>query len=263
MAKDYAKNSRVRNRAMKSDRSQNSIPGWFWFFAGIFIGILVVGIFYLKTLKHNNIQSASVFNNQPTKPHQTKHEHNKPAEQHNQPRFDFYTMLPKMKVGANNEMGQSKENNNHTEENYQDKLKNIDPAQSALNRFDKDDEELSTQSQENNQQVSTSVGQQAPQSNANQEQANSIEGKEQSSLNSANAYIVLVKQLQTTKSADKVKAQLSLAGYDVKMEPINLADETLNRILLGPFKTKEEAEQARKMLLDNHLTGQIQPLKIK
>ncbi len=77
------------------------------------------------------------------------------------------------------------------------------------------------------------------------------------------AYLVIVKGLATPDKSDQLKAQLLLSGYDVKFEPVNLAGQKFNRIILGPFKSKDEAEQAKAALSGQALSAEIRGLKVE
>lgn len=111
MARDYAKQKNKRGksastkRRASSARSKHAAPGWFWLVTGVVLGLFVAGLFYLKD--HNQLFT-NLRHLASRKQHTSGHHHHatksKKQRAHNtlpKPRFDFYTMLPKMQVSVN------------------------------------------------------------------------------------------------------------------------------------------------------------------
>lgn len=88
MVRDYAKN-RTHKRSIFKKRKRRTYrkkrSSGFWLFFGLMLGLLIAGLFYLKF--HNK-------NVPPVTASQSKAQ----VQQSNKPKFDFYTLLPKMQV---------------------------------------------------------------------------------------------------------------------------------------------------------------------
>lgn len=134
MARDYAKQKNKRGKSASSKRRSSSArkgpaaPGWFWLVTGVVLGLFVAGLFYLKDHKallsnlphfaNRHKQSAGRHHVAKTKKQQ---EHHVAAK----PRFDFYTMLPKMKVSVD-ETNKSKSNGSATQKSLTAKSEHHD-----------------------------------------------------------------------------------------------------------------------------------------
>ncbi|HHI94026.1 MAG TPA: SPOR domain-containing protein [Gammaproteobacteria bacterium] len=97
MAKDY-KNT-ARSKAKK--KAPKPTPGWVWMLGGLFIGLLVALLVYLRDdlqIGDERTTSAPVVEKSQIAPKQTT-KNDKPREQTDKkPRFDFYNLLPEMEV---------------------------------------------------------------------------------------------------------------------------------------------------------------------
>jgi cell division protein FtsN len=296
MARDYAKQQRFKTRSKKNYGKKPPIPGWFWLLTGLVIGFLVGGLFYLKNfhasampMEESTASSKAESQNHKKSHHSKKEESSSTVTPSNHPRFDFYTMLPKMQVGrASDDETKLNESSNikeitplkkdssapnnldlkkndpsllplkgtpNTEEEQQNTVKteslnNIDPAQNALGRFKTENKNTKKDLKSSNPPISENFVSSVP-------EENKLKTEDQT----AQGYLVFVQDLQSDQEADRIKAKLLLAGYDVKFEPMNLAGKSLNRVLLGPFATKVEAFQAQKTLGKQHIKADIKPLK--
>lgn len=66
-------------------------------------------------------------------------------------------------------------------------------------------------------------------------------------------YYLQVAAVQQDKDADRLKAQLLLAGFDVHIKPFKKAKTTWHRILVGPYTTKAKATSEQKKLKTAHV----------
>lgn len=114
MARDYAKQRSNRNsRGRKKSAARAAIPGWFWLFVGLLIGLLLAGVLYIKQISVPSFRHAVTPSREQT--HQRASVSTKtPVAQLPAPRFDFYTILPKMNVAVTAERTQVAENKNTT-----------------------------------------------------------------------------------------------------------------------------------------------------
>lgn len=88
-----AKGRKAPNRGASRQQaaSRPRIPGWLWMVSGLVIGLFVAFLFQLEPGRETVKRDAV-----PPKPAQQSARPAKPAEQ--QPRYDFYTLLPESEV---------------------------------------------------------------------------------------------------------------------------------------------------------------------
>lgn len=182
MARDY------KHRAQpKSKKKQPSCA--VWFFAGLLLGGLVVGLAWLK-LGTDAARDTGWISAKPAK---GKDDSQRPAAP--PPRFDFYDRLPQMEVVV-------------PEEDL--------PA--------------------------------APPAPAGSAPAEP----------SQTPLLIQVASFKKAADADRLKAQLSLLGMEVKVSRVTIDDgDTWHRVRVGPFKNRRELDAARKRLAENGLSGII------
>ena len=71
-----------------------------------------------------------------------------------------------------------------------------------------------------------------------------------------NGYLVQAGIFKKSSNADAIKAKLTLNGFQAKIEQIRLADgEIRHRIVLGPFKTEQQAQIMQKKLKAQGIDG--------
>ena len=99
MTRDYAKKTK-KSRSYSSPRSksaaQSGIPSWIWLFTGVFFGVgLAIFVFWKwnKTLEHHTQTPPIVVTDNQSAPLVDKS-----IEEETKSRFDFYTLLPNLKV---------------------------------------------------------------------------------------------------------------------------------------------------------------------
>ncbi len=81
----------TRGASRKQAASRPRIPGWLWMVSGLVIGLFVAFLFQLEPGRETVKRDAA-----PPRPVQPAPRQAKPAEQ--QPRYDFYTLLPESEV---------------------------------------------------------------------------------------------------------------------------------------------------------------------
>ena len=293
MAKDYARrNTRHTTKGRKKTVSaaQTKSSGGLWLLTGLLAGILIASLVYLKqqpkaaTQELNNQQNTQ--QPTPTKtnlPIATKTTAN-PAANSDQPKFDFYTVLPKMNTMAPPDQTVTSTTppanpSNTTTANTT--APNNNPAvpppfslpNTAANPVTPANNPASAQVNNQNPQpnpapqVAASPTPVAPAANNNSAvrtqaatpQPNPVTKVTPSVANnnptpSANTnqhYILEVARFESYQQADALKAQLTLSGFNVSIETISLPNKTLNRVVVGPFNDLASAKAA-----ENNLAGQ-------
>ena len=75
------------------------------------------------------------------------------------------------------------------------------------------------------------------------------------------AYILQIGEFKGYASADELKAQVVLQGYEVNITSTNKNGAPLYYVWLGPYQTREQALQQQKNLLSNQIKSVLAPLK--
>ncbi|EKF76119.1 hypothetical protein A11A3_01455 [Alcanivorax hongdengensis A-11-3] len=93
--------SRSGRRPAAKKSSQRQVPGWVWLFTGLMVGLFVAFLFHLgKTqLEHPQAVKIPVDHPKAAPKNDTKPDaDSKTAKGKDEPKFDFYAVLPKMEV---------------------------------------------------------------------------------------------------------------------------------------------------------------------
>lgn len=72
-------------------------------------------------------------------------------------------------------------------------------------------------------------------------------------------YILQVGSFNSSAEAEQMKAQLALIGFSASVQTVTVNGQSWHRIRVGPFAGAREAENMRRMLVDNN----FQPLVMK
>lgn len=220
LGKDYKRsNQRIKSKAAPRSRSASPIK---WLFAGVALGIaLIVGVPHLPFSKMGDHLQSLANSTASTKKEEAnkkklpaakklavkKTENDKKAAQ---PSFDFYTMLPEMKVDI-----PAKETRTAAAKSETTKP-NI-PAPSATNNI---------------------VVAQAP-----------IPPLKKSLLVSPKHYALQIAVFKNLSDADAMKSELAVHGLPVRLETMTTeAGEVMHRVKMGSYKNKELAEQNKQRL---------------
>ena len=178
MARRNTRTSRSRARSRRS--SIASIP-WMWLITGVFIGLFVTGLMYLKE------QNATKQPHHAAKHTKSKIKHKKAqATKEHTSRFEFYTLLPNMQVNVQ-----------HSEQ-----------AQAKVSK-------------------------------------------------KAATYILQIGSFRKQLDADRLKAELTLKGFDVEVKRVETKNGTWNRVRIGPYPTIVMAEKVQSKLRTNRIDSLI------
>lgn len=103
----------------------------------------------------------------------------------------------------------------------------------------------------------------APVASANSKDASSSAGTVHSTKATAatevDRYILQVGSFQDSGEAEQMKAQLAMIGFTASVQTVTVDGTSWHRIRVGPFEGAREAEDMRRMLVDN----QFKPLVMK
>lgn len=288
MARDYAKQKPGKRgsnyRGKSKAQTKSSAP--LWLLTGILAGLLIAGIFYIQN--HVGQQAQTNANNLVLKASQKEKAQSETkiakADKSQQPQFDFYTILPKMKVWvpsnqqssvaaappqaqavipppfSNNQTTATKPattttapaSSTNTAVAAQPTANNANSAAIASNN-------ATTSNSATNNTSPTSANKSSTNTAANTSTANNITAASASvtnnSASSSNKYILQIAALANFKDADTLKAQLTLMGFNVAIKQSDDANKTLNHVEVGPYDSLTDANKAQQALQQQHISS--------
>lgn len=71
------------------------------------------------------------------------------------------------------------------------------------------------------------------------------------------SYTLRVASLKNYADADRIKAELTLLGYNVSIQKVTIHNTTWNRVNLGPYTSLNAAQSAQNELKKNHYNSVI------
>lgn len=279
MSRDYARN-RLSTPKQKSSRASS---GFAWLLIGILIGFMIGGIVYLKTQKNSPYFSATsatsdksekinpvqpAKNTQPNvaKPaDQTDHKNNPKNIEKLQTQFDFYNVLPNQKaIGPTGDEdlshidAQKQDNNHNTLPPEQPSDTNLD-KNSALEPATEVDTDTGPETDVDNIQPKNINPEKQPAQKPKNEDKSPDKTKDntqkQTQKNTTKQYILQIATLSKTEDTERLKAKLTLLGFDVQTAPVYRQGKTMTRLFLGPFDNIHEADAMHQQLQENMITS--------
>ncbi len=265
MARNY------RNGNKRPSRSYSKKSGGFgggkWVILGIFIGLAAAVAYWHyqsppgeKLLRqqpnHRTItqqsqplkKSAAVITSAPTGPAAT------PASTQPAPEFDFYTVLPKMQVPANNVQGQAP--------TPPPAMRPSNPAMQT------------TSTPTANVPKTTPTQVTIPPSTAPTASAAATTPPSSvkpiapleaqtlpalvatpSSQAAGQRYVLQVASVQNYGDADRLKAQLTMLGFEVSIQKYQMNGQTWNRVYVGSYNSREAALKQQTALKQNNISS--------
>lgn len=189
------------------------LPGWTWLVVGVIIGLFAALLAFLATNEPDSKQQTAQISTKPVEqkapPAPPKKE---PAPQPEEPRFSFYTDLPKMKVEIPPE--EIKSISGETEE------EETKPQRAAP-------------SQKNQQESTVQQLQKQP------EPTRTIRGK----------YVLQVGSFKSYSEAEQLKARLAFMGVTAKIHNVSVNNkDRWFRVRVGPYATQNEANAVKNKL---------------
>lgn len=216
MAKKQTSPKRGASRYQAPAPKSGGVPGWLWLIAGLFLGGFIM---FLTKLEPGN----EAVKRDTTEPSRTK-----PAQQTAQPatttppstatttgkkpKYEFYTLLPESEVLVPPEAVPEKT-----------------PPRPTAAELAKADEARAR---------AALSGQTPPPLPKAVEQARTL-------------FYLQAGSFRKPADADRVRAQITLLGQNVKVETGIVRDETWYRVLVGPFSNREHLSKAQQQLSSN------------
>lgn len=211
--------------------AKSGAPSWIWLIAGIVIGGFIMFLMKLEPKK-------DIRNQPPTKPIAVK-QNSSPS---NKPKFEFPQIL------SGNETASQPQ---PVTEEQRNKLDGQRAAALLEGRTPPTVPPVNTTPQQpiaavpNNQPVATTPPAANPAPQATPSQVATI-----TPLTGMNFYLQ-IGSYPTKNSAESIRAQVLMVGQDARLETTTTNKKTWYRVLVGPFKSKEEAAKAQKLLANN------------
>lgn len=266
MSRSYRNPRLTRSRGKKSNRAGGSR----WMMIGILIG-LGLAISYLKyqpvlhqkllkataqavsstSITHTTHKTTTIPSQSPVTPSKA------PA-----PEFDFYTVLPKMQVQPNNPVPN---NQNVARPTMPEAAvaatpesalspNGIENAQAAVVKNQSSSLPLS-----NSPAVPISSKTTAPIPSGSLP-AQSIEQTESATRSKktqehTERYALQVASVKNYTDADRLKAQLTMVGYEVSIQKFTMNGQTWNRVYVGPYSSRNMALKQQGALKEQHVSS--------
>jgi cell division protein FtsN len=205
-------------------RKRRPVSPWLGMAAGLLIGLFAAAIAYLKLMAPPAQQiAAPAFTSEapepaagPAPPQETRQEELAPVPSTAKPRFDFYTILPKMEVVIPEE--------------------DTKTAPSAFKPVEKP----ATATLENEPDITPMAKPAArpPQSPPSVKPAEPSRGN----------YFLQSGAFHDVDQADRLKAELALLGLEAHVQRVTINKNTIHRVRVGPFPDFNSLDQARAQL---------------
>jgi cell division protein FtsN len=230
MSRENANRTRKKsgNRNSRVKPSRKPIPGWIWLGGGIFIGVLVTGLY--DSIRNPNATTA----NEQTAAIEAQPENDKPRHQ---PRFDFYTLLQESEVVIPDEGATGPQPKTVIVPEP-----SSEPENNAAN-------EVASQSS------AATVSEQSPTA----EPAAKVEvskpkppTKPAATSAEKTVYVLQAGSFKNPDDADSVRANLLLLNMRVNIETVPAGNnQTWHRVLVGPFDNTADLSAAKAQLTRN------------
>lgn len=182
----------ARNRGAVKSGSQRQVPGWVWLFSGVVTGLFIAFLFHLAQLQGEHPpgghgQSMNVGDKRRVK------DSTSAADSADGPKFDFYSVLPKMEVIVPEGEKKGKSASGH---------QGRDPS-----------------------------------------------GQKELSHRHDQHFLLQAGSFGKAEDADRRRAQLTLQGYNVRIQQVKLDDgQRWHRVMVGPFDNINALHRAQDKL---------------
>lgn len=191
----------------------------------------------------------------------------KTAEKLPTPRFEFYTLLPKMDVPVSTKEIREEQKPKQVAkvekapEKALEKTEEVTSQNKAVQQAvqDKNNLEQKKIEEELRNKYDTPVTQAQPSTTLVTEAPKKEVApvKEQSKATSGQ-YVIQLAAFKSSNEADRLKAELLMMGFDVKIQAFSRGGSVWYKVRLGPFNSSIAAESARKELAQNGYKGIVQ-----
>lgn len=201
----------------RNGSSRRQVPGWVWLFTGVVVGLFVAFLVHLGHVQMSE-GAATVQNATPQTKAQKNQDQGKAKQKGDQPKFDFYAVLPKMEVIApkDNDQDQGKQGSGANTDNDNPPTA-IGHGQSAKA---------------------------APSHSRKSDNSNNPDNGDQG------RYMLQAGSFHHQSDADQRRAKLILKGFQVSVQPVQLDNgETWHRVMIGPYNDLTDLHAAQDKLI--------------
>lgn len=208
---------RGASRGPTRNGTRRQVPGWVWLFTGVAVGLFVA---FLVHLGHVQMSQGSAGLRAVTAPQSggksPNQEADKTKKKGEQPKFDFYAVLPKMEVIAPKDNSQAP------------------GKQGAGANTDNDN-------------PPTAIGHGAQASPSHPHNADNTGNPDNGDQG---RYMLQAGSFHHQTDADQRRAKLILKGFQVSVQPVQLDNgETWHRVMIGPYKDLTDLHAAQDKLI--------------
>jgi cell division protein FtsN len=249
MARDYRKTrpNRPSRRYEKSAKTGSS-SGFKWAVIGILIGA-AIAIFWQYAPHH----AFKMLEASRQKPETKNHANPNPADsQAHTPQFDFYTVLPKMQVEQDSSPAPSTTPAQPIKP----------PAVAASATSTPATPNPITDGAITPPAVATTTAPPAPTTakSATPEPKSAKlppQNPTQTNADRSENYLLQVASVKDYSEADRLKAQLSMLGFNVSIQKTTVNGQAWNRVYVGPFSSKQQALEKQQNLRENNVSSMM------
>lgn len=246
MPKDY------RKRKYKASRPSKSSSGFAWAVFGILIGVFLAAVFYWQKTTPSDSQH-HVAPAKTTTTTTAKHAGHLAAATPKKsvapaaPEFDFYTVLPKMQVTSNNAAQKTAPPPHRPQATHEAAA----PTSALVETTPTTSQEATSPSPPEEIMPAQSVAKSTPATptvpTVPTVPTSKIKDTEPTS------YLLQMASLKSYADADRLKAQLTMLGFDVYIHSYSVNGQVYNRVLMGPYSSRSVASQQQAQLQKNHV----------
>jgi len=293
MPRDYVRNRPGSSAKFTSQKQQkrSGSKGPVWLLAGVFIGLIIAGVFYVKN-HPSQLQpacvpvgstAASVASDSVTSEKTTttakapkeaaqqtamsaatgntssvqdkanaNNQKKKPDNQKLQTQFDFYNVLP-----GKNIVGPSGDEDTSALQPQSAQPNNSSPSSSANSSTTKADS--ANNDNDSDSDSDDTVKENNSENTIDAQIQNTVKNmpSDKSDKSKPVGYILQAGVFSQYSDADNLKAQLVLLGFEAKISTYTKNGKTLTKVWLGPFHSSEEAKSIQDQLKDNAISAKL------
>jgi cell division protein FtsN len=223
--------SRQAARKKKSTKATvaHTKPAMLWLVLGILGGLVLAGLIYLKQ-NHQALSSLTHHQKHHTHLAKLKHDAVTPAVQNDntKPQFDFYNILSGQKESVHHAEAHAKP----AEKPVSAKLELPAPQTTSKSKAE-----------------SSSVAPSTTEA--------TVAEKSEEPAKMKTGYVLQLASVKSYSEADKLKAQLTMLGYDVSVQKSNRDHQVTYRVILGPYPTVAMAQGQQSKLRKSNISSII------
>lgn len=199
---------RGASRSPRKKQSRRLVPGWVWLFTGVVVGLFVAFLVHLGGVQM--ARNPAVATQPPNTSHDTTSKQDAKSGKGDQPKFDFYAVLPKMEV--------------------------------IVPKGDDDDQDGKhpAKPRDNDNPPSKATAGSTPGS----------AGTPAAPAATGQRYMLQAGSFRHEADADRRRAKLTLRGFQVNIQPVQLdSGDTWHRVMIGPYTTLAALHSAQDKLI--------------